>query len=523
MATRFEGDRGLDVVTVVGDEIQPDVGEVWVYSAGPAGARAPVRVGGPPISPLDPSCSGTPRLARIGPRAAIVELGSVCAERSARASSRWLGIIGLWGAPRLVGAVTVVDPDGAPNLTVGAEASDLDGDGRDDLLLRVTLEGGGPPFEPGPKVSAVVRWFDRPTGLSREATEPETSLRALASVAVAHASKLKDAAGVPILVHQARALFRALCAEGRSPRLTHVFGDHPIQCGSSRALEELALAETRAYVTMGDPLRAAAALEAAGEASATRTPARVTEAEGWIEKMAPPVLASSLRAVLAVPGNPRQRPPAWGALTFEPSGSLLVRTLAGVVRVDPALGDETETSGVAPWRSEVVSPDDTRRFLDCYDPCDGFALRATIASTAGNDAKDIALPIDPKIGARCEGERGIAVRATPLAWGPLGLEFLALGFPVLVSSDLSHAVPLERSLGQPATPGAPRSPDGATLAVPTREGILVTGRRPRLLRAKELDGAYPELYDCAVSDDAARVACIRGGRAFVGIWPPRAE
>jgi hypothetical protein len=51
------------------------------------------------------------------------------------------------------------------------------------------------------------------------------------------------------------------------------------------------------------------------------------------------------------------------------------------------------------------------------------------------------------------------------------------------------------------------------------EGILVMGARSRLLRAKELEGAYGELYDCVVTDDGARVACARGGRAFVGVWP----
>jgi hypothetical protein len=54
--------------------------------------------------------------------------------------------------------------------------------------------------------------------------------------------------------------------------------------------------------------------------------------------------------------------------------------------------------------------------------------------------------------------------------------------------------------------------------VPTTLGILVAGSHTRLLRAKELDGAYGELYDCTVSDDGVRVACVRGGRAFVGIW-----
>jgi hypothetical protein len=153
-----------------------------------------------------------------------------------------------------------------------------------------------------------------------------------------------------------------------------------------------------------------------------------------------------------------------------------------------------------------------------FDPCDGFALRATVTRAAGVDATDVLLPVAPRAGTRCDGARGVPVRVLPVAWGALGLEVVVAGFPVLVAPDLSRAEPLAQPLGQPVTRGAPRSPDGKTLAVPTTEGILVLGARARLLRAKELDGAYGELYDCVVSDDAARVACVRGGRAFVGIW-----
>jgi hypothetical protein len=331
------------------------------------------------------------------------------------------------------------------------------------------------------------------------------------------ASKPKDAASVPLLVHQARALYVALCAEGGAPRLTRVMGDHPIQCGASRALEELTLAEARAYVTLGDPLRAAGALDSSGLSPATHTAARIAEAQGWIERLAPASLATALRTVLAVPFSEHGRTAAWGALAFEPSGKLLVRTPAGVARVDPVTGDESDAAGVAPWKSEVVSPDGSSRLTTVIDPCDGFALRSTLASADGHE-KAVLLPIAPRIGTRCEGTRGVAARVLPVAWGALGLEIIASGFPVLVAPDLSRAAPLTQPLGQPVTLGAPRSPDGKTLVVPTTGGILVLGARARLLRAKELDGAYGELYDCVVSDDGTRVACVRGGRAFVGMW-----
>jgi hypothetical protein len=510
----FDDDGKLDAITVVKSASGPDAGEAWFYRGIASGVAPGVLAGLQHEVAADPSCSPEPTLARIGPHSVLFEVRVVCAERTTRGTRRWFGIVDLqWGAATTYQSV-VIDPDDAPKLTIDAERWDFDHDGQDDLLLRVTLEGGGPPFEPGPKVGAVVRWLDR-RGLSRERDEPEGSLHAIAAAAMAHANKPKEAASVPALVRQARALFVALCTEGRHRRIYLA----EVQCGTTHALEELALAETRAYVTMGDPLRAASALDLAVVPPSTKTPARITEAQGWIEKMAPPAQATVLRAVAAIPRSERGRTPSWGALAFEASGKLLVRTPAGVARVDPQLGDESAANGVTTWPSEVLSADGGRRLIDAYDPCDEFALRATIVATAGNDAKDVLLPIEPTVGSRCQGARGIPARAVPIAWGPLGLELVVGGFPVLVSPDLSRAVPLDQPLGQPVTPGAPRSPDGRTLVMPVTEGILVMGARARLLRAKELEGAYGELYDCAVSDDAARVACARGGRAFVGIWP----
>ena len=517
LAGDFDGDGRTDAMAIVRSAEAPDLGEVWVY-LGSAGGGSGVRVGGPPSATFDPSCSSTDRLVRTGAHAVLAELAVVCAEQAASFPWRWIGIVSAEAAPRLRASALVVDPDGAPTLTVDAETSDFDKDGHDDLLLRVTLEGGGAPFEPGPKLSAIVKWLDRSAGMSREADEPEASLHAIALTAMARAAKPKDAASVPLLVHQARALYVALCAEGGTPRLTRVMGDHPIQCGSSHALEELTLAETRAYATLGDPLRAAGALDSGGLFPATRTATRVTDAQGWVAKLAPVSLATALRTVLAVPLSEHGPTPTWGALAFEPSGTLLVRTPSGVARVDPVSGDESDASGVTAWKSQVLSPDGASRLLSIIDHCDGFALRATIATVADGREKEVLLPIAPHIGARCDGTRGLAVRILPVAWGALGLEVIAAGFPALVAPDLLRAAPLAQPLGQPVTSGAPRSPDGKTLVVPTTEGILVVGSRARLLRAKELEGAYGELYDCVVSNDASRVACVRGGRAFVGIW-----
>jgi hypothetical protein len=158
------------------------------------------------------------------------------------------------------------------------------------------------------------------------------------------------------------------------------------------------------------------------------------------------------------------------------------------------------------------------RWIEVYDPCDGVALRATFAS--GDDMRDVALPVLPPLGDRCGGSRGAPAHAVAVAWGPGGLEAIVEGEPLIVSTDLTRASPLASLLDQPVSRGAPVSPDGKTLVVPTAVGLLVRGpgARARLLRAPELDGTYIEQRDCVISNDAAHVACVRAGRAWVGAW-----
>jgi len=295
-------------------------------------------------------------------------------------------------------------------------------------------------------------------------------------------------------------------------------GDAPMTCGSSRALEEAGLAEVRARVTMGEPLAAITAFERAQLPPATKTASRTKDAEAWIAQIAPVAQATQVRAIAAVPLVDRTRAPSWGALAFESTGKLLVRTAAGVVRVDPDQGDENEARDVSPWGMPVISPDGNQRFLEAYNACDGVALHATLSPTGDGDLADVALPITPRLGAKCATSKGSPAPVVPLAWGAGGLEAIVAGEAILVS-PAGRAAPLRAMLGQPVSHGSARSPDGRSFAIPTSMGILVqsagAAAKTRLLRGSDLDGTYAEQRDCAVSDDGTHVACVRAGRAWV--------
>ena len=523
VARDFDGDGATDAFALVRPAEGSDPGELLFYRGaahageGDAGLSAQTTFTPALEVPREAGCTAVDRLVAVGRRSVLVELGSQCPPRAASAPDRWIAVVAGGATPHIRLASTIVDPPGAPSLAVDGDASDRDGDGLEDVALRVTLEGGSAPLEPGPKVGITLAWLDRPAGLSRDAAATESSFASLAGQAAARGKTAKDAAAVPGLVAQTRALWRAVCADGGAPRLVGVVGTGAITCGSTRALEEAGLAEVRAYVSLGDALRAALALDRAGRPPASRTPARTAEARGWIEQVAPLVAARAVRAVAAVPQSGKGHEPAWGPLAFEPGGKLLVRTRAGVVRVDPDAGDEASADDVTAWPAAVTSPDGALRWIETYDACDGVALHATFAG--GDDMRDVALPVAPSLGDRCSGSRGAPARALAVAWGPGGLEAIVEGQPLLIAPESSRASLLAALLDSPATRGAPRSPDGKVLVAPTTAGLLVRGpTRARLLRAPELDGTWAEQRDCAVSNDATHVACVRGGKAWVGGW-----
>ncbi len=514
----FDEDGVKDAFAIVRPPEGNDPGQVVYYRGGAPGATAaPATFDPPETLTRDPSCTPIDRLEVLGGHSVLVELGVQCPMRPSSAPVRWVAVLAGGATPKARLAATLADPAGSPALSIDADGSDRDADGREDVALRVTIEGGGAPLEPGPRVSATLAWLDRPAGLSRDSGATEASFAQLSALATSRATRVKDAPGVPGYVRQVRALWRATCAEGGAPRVVGVAGTGAIGCGTARALETAGLAEVRAYATMGDPLRAALALERAERPPASRTASRATDAQGWITQLAPVAVARSVRSVAAVPVTARGHEPSWGALAFEASGKLLVRTAAGGVRVDPNQGDESAADG-ADWKAGVTSPDGSLRWIETYDPCDGLPLLATFATGGGDDMRDVALPVPAPLGGRCAGSRGAPARAIPIAWGKAGLEAIVEGEPILVASDLASASPLTAFLDEPSVRGAPRSPDGKTYVIPTDAGLLVRGARARLFRARALDSTYADQRACVVSDDETHVACIRAGKAWVGTW-----
>jgi len=539
-AADLDGDGARDAVAWV-SSIDPLAGRLLYYKGGASGAppAAPRQLAVlPPGAIGQPGCAPEPALEQIGPHTAAVSVHAACNPTPPTTRKvRWVAVATPSRDPVLRQELLLADPPVGERLGLELDASDIDGDQRDDLVARVSIEGAPPPLEAGPRAIAALRWLDRPTGLSRDPDEPEASLRNVAVAELARATKKSEAPSIPASVRQIGRLYVWLCSDGGEPLVSVSSGG--IRCGQSRALEDAGAASVRAALALGDLPRALGAYEQIGWRPATTTKQRRLELEKAIVKAAPTRVPAVTRVFATLPDVDPSPAPGWGPLTFTPGGDLLVRTKNGLAMVNVQTGAEALVQGIPTWPSAVTNLDGSMRWLGLYDPCDGTTLRIRIggggdttfvvappgAPAAG--ARDLPVPVSPPIPSRCSaGAPAVRLDAVPVAWAAQGLEAWMAKEPVVVSADLTQAKPLTdvASLGQPVHAGSPRSPDGRSIAAGTKLGVLVrAGKSWQLWRPADLEGAYAyaDLRSCTVANDARAVACIRDGH-LIGMLAPAA-
>jgi hypothetical protein len=476
---------------------------------------------------LPPPCVARIAMTLVGPRTVALDLRPSCGD-AAPAPRRYVLAAFAGLTPSVRFAAKISEPPPGWTLGLDTEAIDRDGDGVDDPTITLSLEGGGAPFEPGERVVARLRYWDRPAGFSRDRTEPEVSFQQIARRATELAGKKGTAAGVAPLVRRLRLLHAATCSESGGAWI-EVAGDRGVACNHSRGLEDAGAAEVKAALALGDPLSAIAARERVGQGPVTRTAKTRSDVDKAIMAALGSVWASP-RDVKAVPSTPAKGAPAWGALAFDKTGNLLVRTSTGVAQFGfPALDEQDTDASSWPW--EVTLPGKDARLGAVVDACDAPYLAARVA---GHDVPTgtalLPLPMLPSFdGSRCADGRSAAWPLTPVAWGAQGLFAIVAGQPVLVPADVA-GVGGGRATGLSPAPaskvdgpwvaGSPRSPSGSFVVAPTRFGVLrrdesTNTTTAALVRAKELEGLYTQLHECAVSNDGKRVACVRDGRIVV--------
>jgi hypothetical protein len=476
-------------------------GEAWYFP----GRGEPRRLTPlPGFIPTGPTCKVTTALARTGPHTVTLDSRADC-ESAVIQRSAVRGLVVLAPASDRPELLVLRAAAAAPEetLELSAVTVDRDGDGRDDVEVRVAVGMPGKDTYGAPFV-----WLDRPVGRSRDTAEPRRTLERLSAREAARAKQKKSAEEVLRRVNALRRLLSALCSEGATPRVFDADGNG-LGCGSLGAvIDSLATAEIGAELARGRVLEAFGALGRDGwyfgKTSAT---ARKRLEKALLDAVKPGAATVSFVDLRPyVPAGPHYSP-----LSFEPNGALLVRTVDGVSRIEPESTSAipVELDGGAPRSLDVLSATGVLLRGVAYS-CDRSDVTLLVREqywTPGTTAPIATSLLAPRPGAcgrtKFEATPGLA----PI--GPAGPKFVALLGGTVVG-DLSAASPAV---------GSARSPDGKWLVLPTSFGLLLSGGETKLLNLAPGVGSPLRLSECVPANDGRTVACVSEGRVLVAQAP----
>ncbi len=491
-------------------------------------------------------CDYRASLAQIGTRALAFDFGVNGPCASKQSASRFVAIIrfGKQGGdaqpkqPELAMEMRVASLPTGEQIAIAVETPDLDADGRDDIRARFTLSGthkpfGGAvgPYPSVPNTSASIAFFDRPAGFSRDPSEPEASMGQNAASLMVSAKKKDSAPSVFSAAHQARRLHALLCAQRAHTAVSTSAG--PVECGAARSLEDTAIAEAQAAFTLGDPIRAFAAV-ARFDGLPSPSDAHKRDMANLIARYAPKTKASLVHRAQALPRT--FAPPSYAPLSFDAGGDLLIASEGAFMRVDRGTLAESQAT-LSLWPTQLVAGSSESGSASIVlkrveQRCDAPALIGVFQEVQPGEtspdekASEVLLPIATPVNAqgfpafdRCAPAASIPV--VPYGFSPeLGLIF-AVGSEVVAvkkqgASSVASLVkwPLPPPIEErPIPAGASRSPDGATVIVPSGRGFFVAaaGGSTKLWTGQDIEHAGP----CVPSPGGARIACIADGKVVL--------
>jgi hypothetical protein len=485
-------------------------GEIWF--AGGNKPQSGRTIAALPEGLSAPGCSARVELKQVGPRTVVFDFEPRCSGRNRDKAIRWVAVLrlpaaGAGSAPEIGIELRFGVPAEGESIQVAVDPRDRDGDGRDDITAAITLSGSPRPFPAaGAAASASLAFFDRPAGLSRDPSEPEASLKALALGLVTDARRRTTAPRIAAGALSLRRLLTLLCNEAGKPQITTSAG--AIRCGEARLLEDAAMAEIEAARNLGDPIGTMAGL-----ARLDALGVRRKDVDALITKSIAQVNATPLHKTAAVPVI--EPSPAFSPLAWSGSGDLLVHTQGQVIRVDRISFTEAPVDAALRWPTRLAFPADqpTWKLIAVERRCDEPTLmgRFETGKPEATSVTEIPLPIvipphctpSPRVTAELLGA------STQGALVAVGADLIALPL-----SDPPRPA-LAESLGLPTGGavelGAARSPDGATFAIPTGRGLLVATAKgaSRSATARLWTGIDASAaYLCVPSNGGDRVACV---------------
>jgi hypothetical protein len=504
----FGGDGKAEVVAwLVPAEKGPTVplGELWLFPhEGAAELVAPL----PGFVPTGPDCSLDVSLRQTGPRTVLLDASARCSSRLIpRAPVRALSIFqpGRPEAERLLMALKLAEAAPGERLDAEVETLDADGDGLDDVRVRMKVaapEGRGTAEVP-------FVWFDRPQGPSRDPREPGTTFARLASRLVVESTGKNTSKKVDASALALYRLYASICEESGSTRF-FAADTGGISCGElTTTFSRLRRARVQAALAQKDTLTALSVLEQ----------------NAWFEPAAKDAELSELRQVVrdaftVLPiGRAEEAPvqplapgplPRYSPLRFTSDGLLLVQSRDGVVAIgaDGAPVD-TDARAFDSWPVSIQSPSG-RLFTGLILSCDRSEVALQITAPTGAREEPAAVSLLAPRPGPCAGGPGVSPpRLVPLGFhGDLPELFIA--------GTRVGGAPGSDESGEPAF-GSARSPDGKTTVLPSSLGLVVRGAKQELWAGDLVDP--PSLEGCAVANEARAVACVRRGSVVVFTRP----
>jgi hypothetical protein len=442
-------------------------------------------------------------------------------------ASLWL--LSLEATPRIYERLDVLTlgADGAPAWSILPHSVDADGDGHDDVALRVSAHQASPARPEGPldapeADSLELLWLDRPSGLVRDVREPEATLSAWAAAAQSQIAKQPEQA-------TARAelglrLARGICRESGAAELA-LSGVPGVPCAALPSLGALSTTLIGAYARRGD-VRAAFDHYRSLRRSEPRPSERLLDlAQAALLKLGaePGVTLRHGPAVEAV-SQPRIHLPS---ARFLSDDTLYVHRLASVL-----YNLETGEENAAPGSDQLLRDPSGQLIVSAIErTCDGLAVRIERAPPPGSDytsaaplASPVLLPAASAPGCTRSSHRPDDGGFTLLGWAPQGL--------VAARGSEVRLVPLAgngRANGEPRVlaPDSPRpaplpsgtaTRDGSRYVEATPYGVLLYGpssTHVELWRPEGYTAIAKGPLEAAISPTGRRIAVVAGGSVYL--------
>lgn len=482
-----------------GDEKSPTSGALWLYTD--KASRRLTEL--PGFIPVGAGCEHTASLDQTGPGTVTLDVSARCDARLvARAPIRSLLVVDPLRTDAVLLGFRAAEAAPGETFELSVDSSDLDGDGRDDITLRVSVRAS----DSKKAATTEFAWFDRAAGKSRDPKKTVAGFQRAVQRLQSLAKNKQNANAVAEEADALRRLYASVCGEGATPRLW-TLDNAPLRCNVDALVGSALGAEIEAALVQGRPLTALGLFDRDGWYGAKLPEKERTRLEQSVlakVKAIEPVLAGSFSADV----RPSGAEPRFSPLVFE-GERLWVRSSTGrVLLSDPpgsglkepneggphggAAGASARPTVPDPWPLRVID-DRGRTWTSVVPSCDRSELQLFFTARDGSAQPPEILPVlAPRPGV-CRGVgAALPIPALPLGFSDGKIDVWVAGYR---SPSATKQPP----------PGSALTSEG-TLLVPTRLGLaLQRGDTVELWRGERVRG----LSDCVPSAKGDVVACVR--------------